>query len=486
MGAKQERRPSRKAKIVATVGPATQDATRLKSLIKAGVDAFRLNFSHGSHEAFRKVYQRIRAASRQVDKPVAVVADLQGPKVRVGPLAGNLEVSPAEAITLTASRQVARATGCLWVNRRGAIARLRRGDRLMVKDGLVEFSVLTSSATQAKLRVVRGGTLSPGCGVHVQGRSLPGPLLSRKDIEDLRLALSLPADYVALSFVRRAADLGRLRAAMRQLGREVPVIAKLEQREAFDHLDEIFARSEAVMIARGDMGVNFPPEEVPALQKEVIARANRASCPVITCTQMLESMIHQASPTRAEVSDVANAILDGSDAVMLSGETAVGKYPVEAVKVMDAVVRSAESVRMSPFAFVLDAEPRRELPVPDAICEAAKLLAAHVGASCIVAFTRSGSTARDLSTFRPETPILACTPDDRVYTRLPLFWGVQPFRVPLHDDVEALIASAVSRLKKDFRLKKGERIVMIMGVPAGIPKGTNQLRVVEIEAAGQR
>ncbi len=477
----------RRAKIVATVGPACGEADVLEKLISAGVDVARLNFSHGQPEEHARTLDRIRAASRHLGKAVAVLQDLQGPKIRTGPLeAGRagvrIESGDEIAITTEAVPGDAHLVSTTYPH---LAEDVRPGDRLLVDDGLIELRVLSTDGVRVRAEVIEGGVLGEHKGINLPGVSLRAEALSEKDRLDIAFGIAHGVDCIGLSFVRSAADVRDCRAEMERAGRVVPVIAKIEKPEAIAALDEIVAEADGLMVARGDLGVEILPERVPIVQKEICRKANAAGKPVIIATQMLNSMIEHPRPTRAEASDVANGIWDGADAVMLSGETASGRYPILAVQMMDRIVREAEEgvARVHPSEIFAEEHPA---PFPMVVAAAACQAAEVAGAVAISCFTLAGSTARLLSHFRPRVPIVAFSPDQSIRRRLSLYWGVVP---KVMDPVKNadLMAEAVSdRLLEEGYAKPGDRVVLVHGSPLGIPGMTNSIRLHQIPHPAER
>lgn len=416
----------RHTKIIATVGPATDSDDVLDRLIAAGADIIRLNFSHSTREAHAAMFARVRAAAQRVGRDVAILQDLGGPKIRTGRLDGGrpIELQVGDRLTIATGDFIG-GPGRVSTTFEGLARSVRPGDRLLLADGTIELKVEQSDGTEIQTTVVEGGSLGQRKGINAPGVELAATAVTPKDVDDLKLGLSLGVDMVALSFVRSAADLRRARQLMASAGGEdVPLIAKLERPEAIQHLGDILECCDAVMVARGDLGLEMPLERVPRIQKEVIRRARRQGIPVIVATQVLESMTHEARPTRAEVSDAANAVAEGVDAIMLAAETAAGAYPVRAVQTLDAIIREAEPDLdpVSPFI-------RNEIDDHDhvrALCAAAVTLADRGDARAIVAVTRGGSTARRLSVLRPGAPIVAATTRADTARRLLLYWGVVP------------------------------------------------------------
>jgi pyruvate kinase len=476
-------RPSRpgagRTKIVATLGPATAAPERIGALIDAGVDVFRLNFSHGTHAEHAALYEAVRAQAAAREAAVAVLQDLQGPKIRVGPLAdgGPLRLREGERVVLTSAAAGVGAPGRIPVTYEALATDVRRGDRILLDDGLLELRVEGVQPPEVLATVVVGGELWPHKGVNLPGVPISAPALTAKDRDDLRFGLRLGVDYVALSFVRRAEDVLLARqhlAALwaQQAGlprREVPLIAKLEKPEAIAHLEAILRAADGVMVARGDLAVELSAEDVPPLQKRIIAQANAHGKPVITATQMLQSMVDHPRPTRAEAADVANAVLDGSDALMLSAETAVGRYPVEAVRAMARIAVAAEALpRATPAP--APTTPGRSHAVVRAACG----LAVEAGARALVVFTRSGYTARLASQCRPALPIFAFTGDEGVRQRLALWWGVEALCADLGGDTDTVIARVSEELARRGLAARGDLVVLV-GAARHLPSGRADL-----------
>jgi pyruvate kinase len=477
----------RRAKIVATLGPASSDPEVLQRLLAAGVDVARLNFSHGRHEDHAQMLDRIRTASRHLGRAVAVLQDLQGPKIRTGPLTAGragVRLEPGAEIVITTECELKGDARLISTTYPHLAEDVRAGDRLLVDDGLIELRVLGTDGVRARCEVVEGGILREHKGINLPGVALRAEALSEKDRADIAFGLAHGVDAVALSFVRSAADIRACREEMERAGRIVPVIAKIEKPEALEAIDAIIDAADGIMVARGDLGVEILPERVPLLQKDMCRRANAAGKPVIIATQMLESMIEHPRPTRAEASDVANAIWDGADAVMLSAETASGRFPLNAVQMMDRIVREAET---SPATAVFDpAVPGGQAPfnlvTSAAACEASD--AAGAVASCC--FTLSGTTARLLSHFRPRVPIIAFSPDQSIRRRLALYWGVVPRIMEPVKNADLMAEIVSDRLLEDGVVKPGDRVVLVHGSPLGIPGATNSIRLHEITHPSER
>jgi pyruvate kinase len=426
----------RHTKIIATVGPASDHDTMLDALIAAGTDIVRLNFSHGTHELHAATFARVRAAARRAGREVAILQDLGGPKIRTGTLKNGtpFEVKPGDELRI-ATGDFPGGPGRISTTFAGLARAVRPGDRLLLADGLIELRVESTDGQEIATTVVDGGTIGEHKGINAPGVPLPASAITVKDVDDLHFGLSLGVDMVALSFVQSAADLHQARQLMDDDGAgDVPLVAKLERPHALDHLDEILDACDAVMVARGDLGLEMPLERVPRAQKEITRAGRRRGVPVIVATQVLESMTTEARPTRAEVNDAANAVADGVDAIMLAGETAAGLYPARAVQTLDAIIRDAET---APSAGLTTAIDRSDGGHEEAICEAAVTLATRGAAQAIVAVTRGGGTARRLSALRPEAPIFATTDRDDTARRLSLYWGVVPLCTQIGEDVDS-------------------------------------------------
>jgi pyruvate kinase len=465
-----------RTKIVCTLGPASESEDVLREMIRAGMDVARLNFSHGDHPAHARRLALVRRLAQEEGKEVAVIQDLQGPRLRAGAIAaGSTMLREGERFTLT-TRQVPGDEREVTAPYSHLPQDVRPGDRLLLDDGLLELKVEEVTDTDVVCRVVVGGVLRERKGVSLPGVTLSLPSLTEKDHNDLAFGLAQGVDYVALSFVRRASDIEELRALMAARGLLVPIIAKIEKGEAIDDFDDILAVSDGVMVARGDLGVEMPAEEVPLYQKMIIRKANAVGKPVVTATQMLQSMMDNPRPTRAEASDVANAILDGTDAVMLSGETAVGKYPLEAVRTMARIAVTTE--QNFPYEeWLRMAFTEAVTSVTEAISLATCEIACELGAQAIIASTSSGATARAVARHRPTTPIIAITPNEAVQRRLALVWGVHPLLVPRFASTDEMITTAMKACQEAGLVKTGDRLVITAGVPMFVPGRTNMLQV---------
>ena len=467
----------RRAKIVCTIGPATRQPNELRSLLDAGMDVARLNFSHGSYDDHAGVIRELRRLSAELDRPIAILQDLQGPKIRIGDLAnGPVTLEPGGTFAIT-TEEVPGDAARVSTDFGSLPDDMETGDQILLSDGLLRLEVRRTTATDVICAVADGGVLRGRAGMNLPGARLSTASLTEKDRRDLEFGLDQAVDYVALSFVRQASDILELQELIRGAGATTPVVAKLEKPEAIDCVDEILEVADAVMIARGDLGVELSPERVPFLQKTIIAKAVAYRVPVITATQMLESMIDKPRPTRAEASDVANAILDGTDAVMLSGETAVGRHPIQAVRMMDRIVREAElnsGASAAPPHRRADDDPAN---FPDAVADSACRAADDVKAAAIVAFTQSGFTARLISKYRPPIPIYAYTQHEAVQRRLCLYWGVLPRLSEFIEETEAMIESVDGALQAEQVLRPGDTMVVLAGTPSTRQGTTNMLKL---------
>jgi pyruvate kinase len=463
----------RRAKIVCTLGPAVSTPEKIRALVDAGMDVARLNMSHGSHADHERSYAMVRRASDESGHAIGIFADLQGPKIRLGKVAGGpLQLEEGSAFTIT-TREVPGSTEICSTTYDGLPGDVAAGDQILIDDGKVRLQVTSVEGADVHTRVVVPGPVSDNKGINLPGVAVSVPALSEKDKEDLRWALHQTVDFIALSFVRSAADVDDVREVMREEGIFLPVIAKIEKPQAIENIEEIVDAFDGFMVARGDLGVECPLEDVPFLQKHVVDVARRHAKPVIVATQMLESMIGAPRPTRAEASDVANAVLDGADAVMLSGETSVGEFPIEAVEVMSRIIESTEDHGLARMT-AIDWQPRTRGGV---IAKAAAEVAERVGAKYLVAFTQSGDSARRLSRYRGPIPMLAFTPVDAVRSQLALSWGIETFKAPEVEHTDEMVRQVDEHLLRINRVKEGDVVVIIAGSPPGIPGSTNALRV---------
>jgi pyruvate kinase len=467
---------SRRAKIVCTLGPATSSQERITGLISAGLDVARLNLSHGTQEDHATVYHRVRAGSGELGRAVGVLADLQGPKIRLGTFPGGPVVLKAgEEFTITIE-DVPGTEHEASTTYRGLPGDVRAGDRILIDDGNVQLDVVGATSTRVLTRVVVGGKISNHKGINLPGVCVSAPALTPKDESDLRWALDIGVDMVAMSFVRAPDDVMLARKIMAEAGRQVPIVAKIEKPEAVAVLPDIVDAFDAIMVARGDLGVELPLEQVPAVQKRAISLAKERARPVIVATQMLESMISSPRPTRAEVSDVAGAVSEGADAVMLSAETGVGAYPIETVSTMARIIVAAESNTLRAESSLT----RVPTTTGGAIARAAAEVGAIVDAKALAAFTMTGETARRLARYRSPIPLLAFTTESATRSQLALTWGVETFIVPTVHHTDDMVREVERALLALGRLSVGEKIVIVAGSPPGSPGKTNALRVHRI------
>jgi len=463
----------RRSKIICTLGPASDSDEMIERLMRAGMDAARLNFSHGTRAEHARSIAGVRAASGRLKKPIAILADLPGPKIRTGALAGGgpVVLRAGQRFTIT-TEELPGTSSVVGTTYKGLPREVRRGDRILLADGLIELRVRATHRRSISCEVVNGGELGEHKGINLPGVSLRLSAVTPKDREDLAFALRHGVNYIAVSFVRRAEDVLAAQALIRCARKDTPVIAKLEKPAAIENLDAILRVADGVMVARGDLGVEMNPEVVPVVQKEIITRARDARRPVITATQMLESMTQNPRPTRAEASDVANAVFDGSDALMLSAETASGRYPVESVEMMDRIIREAEaSVTHFP-------RPRRptQLDVAETACELICHASEELAMKVVALFTESGSTARLVSKYRPRPPIIAFSPDPETRRRLSLLWGVVPRTIGRVRNIDELAAITEKRLLEEKLVRLGDVVGIVAGTPLGIRGTTNFMK----------
>src|SRR5208283_4440769 len=464
---------SRHSKIVCTIGPATRTPRMIRKLIEAGMDVARLNFSHGSHEEHGQNIAMLREAGVALSKPLAILIDLQGPKIRTGLMATGEKVllRAGQKFTITTAKVLGDSTRVSTVFK-PLPKEVKTGDRILLADGLIELFVEEVGEQEVICQVANGGLLGQNKGINLPGVKLHVPALTEKDRADLRFALKQGADYIAVSFIRQAEDVLLAKSLIKRAGKDTPVIAKLEKPEAIENLEGILTVADGVMVARGDLGVEMSPERVPVVQKNIIARAREFRRPVITATQMLESMTENPRPTRAEASDVANAIFDGSDAVMLSAETASGKYPVEAVQMMARIIEEAEA---SIHEFPRPA-PQERLKVPETVAELVCHASRELHMKLIAVFTHSGFTARLISRYRPLVRIVAFTPEANTRRRMALLWGVTSRHISDIKKIDGLAAIAEKRLLEERLVRKGDVIGMVAGTPMGIRGTTNFMK----------
>ena len=464
---------SRHSKIVCTIGPATRTPRMIRKLIEAGMDVARLNFSHGTHEEHGQNIVMLREAAVALKKPLAILIDLQGPKIRTGAMATGEKVllRAGQKFTITTAKVLGDSTRVSTVFR-PLPHEVKSGDRILLADGLIELFVHKVQGQEVVCEVANGGLLGQNKGINLPGVKLHVPALTEKDRADLRFALKHGADYIAVSFVRQAEDVMLAKTLIKRAGKDTPVIAKLEKPEAIENLEAILTVADGVMVARGDLGVEMNPERVPVVQKNIIAKAREFRRPVITATQMLESMTENPRPTRAEASDVANAIFDGSDAVMLSAETATGKYPIEAVSMMARIIREAEgSIQEYPRPAT-----QERLKIPETVAELVCHASRELHMRLIAVFTHSGFTARLVSRYRPSVPIVAFSPEAATRRRMALLWGVTSRSIADISKIDGLAAIAEKRLTEERLVKKGDVIGIVAGTPMGIRGTTNFMK----------
>ncbi|MFG2130291.1 pyruvate kinase [Streptomyces sp. NPDC048751] len=470
----------RRAKIVCTLGPATDSYDQIKALVDAGMDIARFNLSHGSYAEHEERYRRVRKASDETGRSVGLLADLQGPKIRLGCFAeGPVLLERGDTFTITVEEGVEGDGNICGTTYAGLADDVATGERILVDDGKVCLEVTSVEGPRVHTRVIEGGFISDHKGLNLPGVAVGVPALSEKDKEDLRWALHMGFDVIALSFVRTGKDIEDVHRIMDAEGRRLPVIAKVEKPQAVDAIDDIVACFDGIMVARGDLGVEMPLEQVPIVQKRAIKLAKRNAKPVIVATQMLDSMIENARPTRAEASDVANAVIDGTDAVMLSGETSVGKHAIETVLTMAKIVEAAEEdILAKGLPPLTDRnKPRTQ---GGAVARAAAEIGDFLGAKYLVAFTQSGDTARRLSRYRSPIPLLAFTPEPATRSQLNLTWGVETFLTPEADSTDAMVDQVDELLLQYGRCERGDVVVITAGSPPGVSGSTNMVRVHHI------
>ncbi|EDY45566.1 pyruvate kinase [Streptomyces sp. SPB074] len=466
----------RRSKIVCTLGPAVDSYDQLKALIEAGMNVARLNMSHGSHEEHLGRYQRVRQAAADSGRTVGVLFDLQGPKIRLETFAdGPVELVRGDEFTITVEDVQGDRTIC-GTTYKGLPGDVAKGDPILINDGNVELKVTSVEGPRVRTIVIEGGVVSDHKGINLPGAAVNVPALSEKDVEDLRFALRTGADMIALSFVRDASDVKDVHKIMDEEGKRLPVIAKVEKPQAVANMEEVVLAFDAVMVARGDLAVEYPLEKVPLVQKRLVEMCRRNAKPVVVATQMMESMITNSRPTRAEASDVANAILDGADAVMLSAESSVGAYPIETVKTMSKIVTAAEEALLSQGLKPLD-EGKKPRTQSGSVARAAAEIADFLDANALAAFTQSGDTARRLARYRTAQPVLAFTTEESTRNQLALSWGVTPYLVPHVETTDAMVDLVDAESVKLGWLKDGDTVVITAGSPPGVPGSTNLVRV---------
>ena len=470
----------RRTKIVSTLGPASSDMKTISNLIEAGVNVFRMNFSHGSHEEHQQRIIFVREAARKLGKDVAILQDLQGPKIRVGLVENDvMQLDKGSQLILTNEEVTDAASGRVHVSYAGLSEDVEPGGRILLDDGLLELKVLDTTEHDVITEVIIGGPLRSRKGVNLPHLRASAPALTEKDLADLDFGFSVDVDIIALSFVRDESDVTDLVHRIRDSGKQISVIAKIEKPEAVNKIDQILEQADGIMVARGDLGIEMPMEMVPVTQKQIILKCRQAAKPVITATQMLESMIENPRPTRAEASDVANAVLDGSDALMLSGETAIGNYPVRVVEAMDLIIREAERQDLHPSlgpesSWLTDS-------LTESISYNAYELADQVDAKAIACLTSSGKTARAISRHRPNIPIYAFTNYEKVVQQLTLTWGTKAFAIPFQRDTDGAVQLVLEILKSRGLVQTGDRVVLTAGMPLPARGRTNMIQVSQVD-----
>lgn len=475
-------RAKQKTKIICTLGPVSEDYEIIRDLIRYGVNVVRLNLSHGTHEEHRARVAHVRQAAEELNLHVGIMFDIQGPKIRTGDVIEPIILGKGQTFRLT-PEPIMGTSVRVSVPYPHLLRDVKPGTVIFIDDGLIELRVQEVAEGELVCQVTNGGILKSRQGVTLQGIPVDLPSITERDIEDIRFACEQDVEFIALSFTRQAKDILEVRKMLDELGADIDIIAKIENMQGIENIEEIIDAADGVMVARGDMGIELPTEEVPLYQKLIIRRCNEKGKPVITATQMLDSMVRNPRPTRAEVADVANAIFDGTDAVMLSGETAVGKYPVEAVQVMRSIADRADDA--VPNQEILQRVAAQTVPnIADAICHATCVTAHELGLKAIVSSTRSGSTARKIARFRPSTPIVATTPSEKVARKLSLVWGIFPTIVDFAQDTDTVIELSAECTRRLGIASSGDYVVITAGVGGSTPVSTNFLKVHQLESKG--
>lgn len=469
-----------RAKIICTIGPVSKNADTIRGFVEAGMNVARLNFGHGENEEKAEIISTIRSVSEEMGTPVAILADLAGPKIRVGDLENDcITLKSGAGLTIT-THDVLGTSSLVSTTYPNLVSDVEKGARILLDDGNIELEVTEVRPEEVHARVVTGGDLKSHKGMNLPGVRVSAPAISSKDFMDVEFAVQHGVDYIGLSFVRSADDVRKAKKIISNFGADTPVIAKIEKEEAVNRIDEVLEVADGIMIARGDLGVEMASERVPLIQKKIIEKCNMAGKPVITATQMLESMTHNPRPTRAETSDVANAVIDGSDAVMLSGETAAGKYPIKSVETMRRIIDGVET-EIGKGRSLLDRMPLEAATIQDAVTVAAARAAELLNAPAIIAYTHSGSTAMRLSRLRPKTRLIAITPADTIRRRLAVYWGIRTVLVREALDTDSMVIMARKIALEHGFAKKGEIIVIISGTPIGRPGTTNLMNIHQIK-----
>lgn len=468
----------RKTKIVCTIGPSTDDDNIMREIMLAGMNVARFNFSHGDYEIHKKRFEQVVRLREELGLPIATLLDTKGPEIRLGRFVDDkpVEIHEGDIFTLT-TEDIPCTAKRASISFKGLPDDIKVGNAILINDGLIELRVEKITATEIVCLVIHGGKISNNKGVNVPGVELSMPYLSERDMSDLEFGSKLGYDFIAASFVRTSADINYLRKFIKSLGWATPrIIAKIENMDGVNNIDEIIEASDGIMIARGDMGVEIPFEQIPAIQKDLISKGYRAGKQVITATQMLESMITNSRPTRAEITDVANAIYDGTSAIMLSGETAAGSHPIEAVKAMALIAETTEK-DINYISRLTKRPAEKGNSITNAISHAAVTTAHDLGINAIITVTKTGSTARNLSKFRPACAIISCTTSDTVCRQMNLSWGVESLVIEEKSNTDELFASAISAAEKHGYVKNGDVVVLTAGIPLGVSGNTNMLKV---------
>lgn len=469
----------RKTKIVCTIGPASESEEKLKELIAAGMNVARFNFSHGTHEEHKAKFERVKKVSEELGVPLAIMQDTKGPEIRLRDFENGSAMLQTGSVFELTTEEVLGGEKRASISYKNLKDDVKVGDSILINDGAIEMKVKEITGSSIFCDVINGGKVSNHKGINVPGAILSMPYVSEADLADLLFGIKMGYDYVAISFVRCAEDVREIRRILAENGGKAKIISKIENMQGIQNLDEILEASDGLMVARGDMGVEIPLEEVPAFQKKMIAKAVQLGKVVITATQMLESMIHNPRPTRAETADVANAVYDGTSAVMLSGESAVGAYPVEAVKMMGRIARHTET-QISYQEKLKNRNLEDNTDTTSAICHACCTTAIGINAKAIITVTMSGFTANMIAKHQPHCPVIGCTADETVYRQMALLFGVTPLLINKADDMEALFADAIQASLKAGLVEKGDQIVLTAGVPLGAVGNTNMIRVMEV------
>jgi len=473
----------RKTKIICTIGPSSSGKENLRKLINAGMDTARLNFSHGTYQEHKQSIKDIREVCDECKKPIAILQDLQGPKIRTGKVEnGSVQLENGQEFIITINEMEYGNSKQVSTNYTNLVSEVKAGKQILLDDGYIILNVEEVSGNDIITSVIKGGELKDNKGIITPGVSSSAPSLSEKDFEDLKFGLKAGVDAVALSFVRSEKDVVELRTAMRIFGKTVPIISKIERYEGYEDIEDIIDESDGIMVARGDLGLEMPAEQVPILQKEIISKCNNKGKPVIIATQMLESMIHNPRPTRAEASDVANAVIDGADSVMLSGETSIGDYPIEAVDYMHRIIKVVENKYISEKGIKLDVGSRDIKDISDALGKASCVIARQIDASAIISLTGSGYTAQNIAKYRPSQPIVALSENEETLRLLSFIWGVEGILVPHNlssTEIFRQIGELVSKL--DY-IKKEDHVCFVAGLASGKAMPENMLKVYKIEA----